>query len=261
MRAYLCLSAALLLCVASPSAVRAQSTERSLEGMWSDPPVNPEDFLCFGFCTDMGIAHIDALLDDPANDDRPYSELMQETRDYEVMEYIKPRLTPEALKTFPLDPLDNPGYTKCEPFGLAQQMFVPHQFLIHHYPDRIEMRYGEWEARRTVYMDGRAAPKDLQPSRLGYSVGHYEGETLVVETWAISANITEWQSKHSDQLKVTERYSRDGDRMLLTATMEDPWGLREPLQIKKVWSWAPDQEIFPYVNCERPDEVAAGAKK
>jgi hypothetical protein len=40
--------------------------------------------------------------------------------------------------------------------------------------------------------------------------------------------------------------------------MQDPWGLTEPLRLKKVWSWAPDQEIFPYENCEPPTEFTRG---
>jgi hypothetical protein len=53
----------------------AQSNPQSLEGMWSDPPATPEDFVCFGFCTQMGIGYLDTLLDDPKNDDRSFDEL------------------------------------------------------------------------------------------------------------------------------------------------------------------------------------------
>ena len=38
------------------------------------------------------------------------------------------KFTPEALKHYPLDPLKDPGYLRCEPWGLARQMFAPHQF-------------------------------------------------------------------------------------------------------------------------------------
>jgi len=227
--------------------------------MWSDPPATPEDFICFGFCTQMGIDYIDALLADPKNDDRSFGELWDETKAHDSTEYFRPRLTAAALESFPLDELkDDPGYLHCEPWGLANQMFAPHQLEIRRFADRIEMRYGEWEARRTIYLDGRVLPEHPQPTLLGYSVGHFEGDALVIETSGIRANITAWWSKHSDQLRVTERYSRDEDRMLLTATMADAWGLKEPVKLKKVWSWAPDQEIYPYVNCKPADESSAG---
>ena len=62
--------------------------------------------------------------------------------------------------------------------------------------------------------------------------------------------------EHSDQLRVVERYARskDGDTLLLTATLEDPRILRDPLVLKKIWRWAPEQQITPYEDCERPTE-------
>jgi hypothetical protein len=86
---------------------------------------------------------------------------------------------------------------------------------------------------------------------------------LVVETSGIAANLAALEGifelgEHSGQLRVVERYTRskDGDTMLLTATMEDPWSLREPVVIKKIWRWAPNQKITPYEDCERPTEFS-----
>lgn len=244
-----------LLILSPPGTARAQDARQGLEGMWSDPPANPSDFLCFGWCTDMGIAYVESLIDDPANDDRPFLELRDQTIEHELMEYVRPRLTPEALDSFPLDPLDDPGYLNCEPWGLARQMFAPHQLEITRYDDRVEMRYGEWDAHRTVYLEDAPHPPSPAPSRLGHSVGRYDGDTLEIETSGVSPALTAWSTRHGGGLRVTERYRRDGDRLLMTAIVEDPWGLEEPLQLKKVWSWAPDQEIYPYVDCERPDEA------
>ena len=44
------------------------------------------------------------------------------------------------------------------------------------------MRYGEWDARRTVYMDGRKRPANEPLKPLGYSVGHWEGDVLVIDS-------------------------------------------------------------------------------
>jgi hypothetical protein len=156
-----------------------------------------------------------------------------------------------------LDPADDPGFLRCEPWGLARQIFARHQLEIRQRGnDRIELRYGEWDARRTVYLDGRARPANQAPSVMGHSVGRWEGETLVIETSGIGANITSWRGEHSDQLRVVERYTRSqaGDTLLLTATIEDPWSLREPVVMKKIWRWAPEQRIAPYEDCERPTE-------
>ena len=230
--------------------------------MWSDPSSTAVDVFCFVGCTDSGIAKLNALLDDPANDNRAYDALTEQADHYQLEEYVRPRLTTAALETFPLDPADDPGFVKCEPWGFARQIFAPHQMDIRQYDDRIEIRYGEWDARRTVYMDGRTRPNNQPGSPLGYSVGHYEGNTLVVETSGVSRNITFWFA-HSDQLRAVERYSRstDGNRLEAVVTIEDPWSLRQPVQVKKAWGWAPTEKIFPYENCEKPSEFRKGTSR
>ena len=108
-------------------------------------------------------------------------------------------------------------------------------------------------------MDGRSRPANQPPSAMGYSVGRYEGDALVVETSGVTANLAgafpAWFT-HSDQLTIVERYTRtaDGNRLELTATMEDPGSLQQPLQFKKAWGWAPDEQIFPYTDCQPPTE-------
>ena len=192
--------------------------------------------------TDTAIARLNALLDDPANDARPFPELRAEAEKHSRDTYLRPRLTEAALKNYPLDPADDPGLLRCEPWGLARQMFAPHQIEIRRLgEDRVELRYGEWNARRTVDMDGQARHERVRPSPMGNSVGRWEGETLVVETTGVSANITPWRFEHSDGLQTVERFTRsdDGDTLLLTATLTDPSSLRHPLVIKKIWKWAP----------------------
>src|SRR5215467_15059416 len=144
--------------------VAAQSRAQTLEGMWSDPPASTVGTFCFFFCTDAGIERLNLLLDDPKNDARPFTQLQAEARKYEV-EIIRSRLTDAALKTYPIDQADNPSFLRCEPPGLAQQIFMPHQFELRtRGKDRIELRYGEWEARRTIYLDGRKRGANQPPT-------------------------------------------------------------------------------------------------
>jgi len=250
------ISQVLLLCI--PTFVQAQSDDSSLEGMWSDPPHTIADSQCYVYCTDASLSRLEELLDDPANDDRPLSELTQAAGRYQREQYFRPRFTAAALENYPRDPADDPGFLRCEPWGFVKQIFSPHQLEIRRYDDRVEMRYGEWEARRTVYLDGRAAPEDYSPSLLGWSVGHYEGDTLVIETSSVRGNLTFWGAEHSDQLTAVERYTRpdDGERLLLSVTVDDPWSLKQSVVLKKVWGWAPDQEISAYENCEPPTEFS-----
>jgi len=246
-------------CTSAPPEPKASPSQ--LEGMWSDPPATAEGTFCFFACTEVGLDRLNALLDDPANDARPFPELQAEAGKHQRENYIRPRLTDAALETYPLDPADDPGFLRCEPWGLARQMFAPHQVEIRQRADdRIELRYGEWDALRTVHMDGRPRPAAQAPTLFGHSVGRWEGETLVVETAGVTADITGWDFQHSDGLRVIERFTRsaDGDTLLLTATIEDPWSLREPLVFKKIWRWAPDQQITPYEDCEPAEEFSRG---
>jgi len=251
----------LLLCI--PVWARSQSAAQKFMGMWSDPPPTIVGTFCANWCTDAGIDRLNALLDDPANDSRPLGQLQTEAGNYSTEKYVRPRLTDAALKAYPLDPADDPSFLRCEPYGFARQIIARHQLEIKQpAKDMLQLRYGEWDARRTIYMDGRKRPPKEPPSSLGYSIGHWEGETLVIETSNIRASRTPWQTEHSDQLRVVERYTRssDGKTLTLAATMTDPGSLREPLVMKHVWAWRPDQTIAAYDQCEIPTEFKKGTR-
>ena len=189
-------------------------------------------------------------------------ELQAEAKTRE-REYLRSRLTDSALKTYPLDPADDPGFLRCEPWGLARQMFARHQLEIRQRGnDRLELRYGEWDAHRTIFMDGHKPSGSPTPSPMGQSIGRWEGDTLIIETSGIAANIAWWPTRHSDQFRVVERYSRASDgTLLLAATLSDPATLREPVVVKKIWRWAPEQKISAYKDCERPTEIKRGTRQ
>ena len=241
-----------------------------LSGMWSDP-AGLEDVFCLFWCTDTGLERLAELLDDPANDARPLMELYADAGHFQLDRYLRPRLTPAAVATLGRDPADDPGFLECVPWAFAREIFAPHQLQIEQHADRVELLYGEWTIRRTVRLDGRGPTADVASSAMGHSVGRYEGGELVIETTGINANLAPWgvgfpaggeifDGRHGDQLRSIERYSRsaDGQRLLLSVTLEDPWALREPITLKKVWHWAPGQQIAPYEDCKRPTEFSRG---
>src|SRR5690242_12624810 len=119
----------LFLCLTSvPLYVNAQSSK--LEGMWSDTPNTAVGLFCFGWCTDVGIDRLNKLLDDPANDARPYEDISAEAGAYQRENYIKPKLIGDAQKKYPLNSLEEPSYVRCIPWGVGRQMFAPHQLEI-----------------------------------------------------------------------------------------------------------------------------------
>src|SRR6185436_16532962 len=92
---------------------------------------------------------------------------------------------------------------------------------------------------RTVYMDGRPHPKDLDTSFMGHSIGRWEGDTLVVDVTGLNDEtlldevVREGPTAgmllpHSDKEHVIERWSRKGDVLTYSAIVEDPVMFTKP---------------------------------
>ena len=105
---------------------------------------------------------------------------------------------------------------------------------------------------RQIFLDGRELPKDPNPTWRGYSVGHWEGDTLVVETAGF--NDRSWLDMaghpHSERLRVTERFQRtDFGHIQFQVTFDDPETMTRPLTIREVIDYTPDTEMLEGV-CE-----------
>ena len=217
---------------------QAQSPIKKLQGMWSDPPATILGKFCAAQCTDVGIERLNALLDDPADDSRPITALQAEATNYSMEKYFRPRLTDAALKNYPLDPADDPSFLRCEPYGFARQIVSRHQLEIRQVAnDRLDFHYGEWDAHRTIYLDGRKRPPDAAPTMMGFSVGHWEGETLVVETSGIRGSIAPWGTLHGDQIHAVERYTRSTDGKTLTGFGRDDSQLGKKVGLEYALTW------------------------
>jgi hypothetical protein len=112
---------------------------------------------------------------------------------------------------------------------------------------------------RQIFTDGRKLPKDPNPTWLGYSVGHWEGDTLVVETAGF--NDRTWLDRaghpHSEDLRVTERFRRsDFGHMGLQITFDDPQTLNRPLNISLAVNYAADTEMLETVCNEDERDTA-----
>ena len=108
---------------------------------------------------------------------------------------------------------------------------------------------------RIVPTDGRPHRADADPSTLGDSVGHWEGDTLVVE--AINFNDESWLtddgSFHSDQLRVTERFRRVGDTIEYQAIADDPAVLAEPWKLRPRVITLKHEELLEPTPCVEQD--------
>jgi hypothetical protein len=110
---------------------------------------------------------------------------------------------------------------------------------------------------RVIYMDGRDHPKDLRPTYLGHSIGHWEGDALVIDS--VGFNEKQWAVgafPNTEQLHMIERISRPNLKTLsYEATIDDPgaytkpWSGKWTITEKTASKWVPSGEIFEYI-CE-----------
>jgi hypothetical protein len=103
---------------------------------------------------------------------------------------------------------------------------------------------------RQVFLDGRPLPKDPNPAWMGYSVGHFDGDTLVVETTGY--NDRTWLDltghPHTEALRVTERFQRTNTgQMKVEMTFEDPKTYTRPWTIHVDAMLVPDTDLLEFV--------------
>jgi hypothetical protein len=106
---------------------------------------------------------------------------------------------------------------------------------------------------RQIHLDGRALPKDPDPSFMGYSTGRWEGDTLIVEstgfkdrTWLDFAG-----HPHTDALRITERFRRpDFGHLEISETVDDPKVFSKPFTVLLKAELVPDTEILEFVCAE-----------
>jgi hypothetical protein len=132
---------------------------------------------------------------------------------------------------------DPEGY--CLPPGGPRMMATPYQMEIVQQPEhkRILMIFeGATHIWREIYMDGRKFPEGdaLNPTYLGYSIGRWEGDTLVVENKGFNENswFDYFGHPHTDKMSVVERWTRPNKQTLhYQATVTDPGAYTRPFTI------------------------------
>jgi hypothetical protein len=125
-------------------------------------------------------------------------------------------------------------------------------------PKQIVILYEYFSVFRVIPLDQKAHPDDLEPSFLGHSIGHWEGNTLVVDIvgfndkgWVLSGGIF-----HSDALHITERYTRvDFDTINYEATIEDKNVFTQPFKTSTTMMLREGQRLREYVCSENNEDV------
>ena len=109
-------------------------------------------------------------------------------------------------------------------------------------PKKITMMWQMDQQVRHIYLDGQHSTNP-KPSWYGESIGHYEGDTLVVDTIGQNTQtfIDNYRTPHTEKLHVTERFHlvEGGQKLQADITIEDPGVLKQPLQVVHQWRKAP----------------------
>jgi hypothetical protein len=134
--------------------------------------------------------------------------------------------------------LANNFATRCEPEGMPRIMFNPHPFEFVDHGATITLRAELYDIERTIHMNGEA-PANETNSRLGYSVGRWDGGALVVTTthvdWPYFDNAG---TPQSTAVRIVERFAVSDDQATLSfrVTVTDPATFTEPAAIDGRWT-------------------------
>lgn len=144
-------------------------------------------------------------------------------------------------------------HTRCKPSGGPRALMTPYGVEIMQKPDLGKIYIvdiGGPHSMREIYTDGRPHPENLQPSYLGHSIGHWEKDTLVVDTIGFNENF--WIDRqglpHTDKLHLVERFSRpDVNTLQYEITVDDPGAYTATWTTGLLLRWNGSQELFEYV--------------
>ncbi|MBV9768561.1 MAG: hypothetical protein JOZ32_03225 [Bryobacterales bacterium] len=148
-------------------------------------------------------------------------------------------------------PTDAGVYADCMPTGVPLAYFVPYQWEIVQGLDKVVILYEYLHMFRVVSING-THPADPDPTWMGDSIGHWEGDTLVVDSVGFNDR-TELPGayRHSEALHVVERFHRqDFDHLEWQATIEDPNVFAAPWTITRVFPLRTDLDKVDEYVCE-----------
>jgi len=151
---------------------------------------------------------------------------------------------------------DDPEITGCKPGG-PRHITRGGLSKIIQTPNLIVILFEDLSYRQ-IFLDGRQMPADPNPTWMGYSIGRWDGDALIVETAGF--NDRTWLDfaghPHSEALKMTERFRRrDFGHLELQVTLSDPAVYAKPISVTAGGTFAADTDLIEYV-CENEKDRA-----
>lgn len=160
-------------------------------------------------------------------------------------------------------PEDSGLSSDCMPLGVPQELYVPYQWQIVQGTDRVVILYEYPHVFRVIPTKGGPHQADLDPTWMGDAIGHWEGDTLVVDTVGFNDK-TEVPGgfRHTEALHVIERFRRSKFETLeYQATVEDPNVFEKPWIISRTFPLRPEMEKVDEFVCENNRDYRPFFKK
>jgi hypothetical protein len=163
------------------------------------------------------------------------------------------KLSPEGQKEFEINQAigDSLG-PRCLPSSLPMTDLFPTPKRIVQTPNLIVVLY-EGDLPRQIHMDGRKLPANPNPAWAGYSVGTWDGDTLVIETVGLNprAPLDALGHPRSDTMRLVERWRRrDFGHLEIQMTIEDPKFYSKSIAFRSAATLIPDDDLLEWVCTE-----------
>jgi hypothetical protein len=153
---------------------------------------------------------------------------------------------------------DDP-FTHCLPGTVARIHTVPLLRKIVQAPGLLIFLSETNASYRQIFTDGRPLPKDPNPSRNGYSIGHWEGDTLVVETTGFVDGqwLDRFGSPLTDKAKMIEKFQRvNYGTLQIELTVDDPKAYTKPWTVRLNQSIALNTDLMDWICLENEKDLA-----
>jgi hypothetical protein len=153
-----------------------------------------------------------------------------------------------------------PDQANCLPPGMPQGMTQPYPMEFLYRPGMIVIALEAYMQFRHIYTDGRPHPKDPDPLFYGHSIGHWEGDTLVVDSVGfVPFSMIAPGIGHSDAMHIVERIHRTGpETLVVEQTITDPKVLAAPWTVVHPYKLVKD-DLREYI-CEQNNHDSADAE-
>lgn len=200
----------------------------------------------------VGVWHAQRILEQAPQPPRPVDFTGIWSRTSPGLAKVHLDYTPAAqavVETY--DYLDDPAL-RCVSPGLVRVSGWPYPVEIVQNERQVTILYESFHEVRRIRLDGRDYPEDLPARAMGYSVGHWDGSTLVVETDRLTPAFVDLNGQPlSENARVVERMSLsdDGQRMRSELTLYDPENYNRPITRYRTWRKTPDTVMLEY-DCD-----------